>query len=376
MGGKERDIKVGFIGCGWIVEHAHIPVFQRIEKVTLAAVYDVDKKHADSIADKYHIKAVSGEIEELFALELDAVVIATPNATHFQYAMEALSRGIAVLCEKPIVRSKKEMNAIIQLSKQMNCPFVPAFVNRFRTDVQIVSELLESKIYGEIIQIDAGWVRKNGIPRPGTWSTNKAQAGGGVLMDLGPHIIDVVLSFLKKYKDKQYLCAMKSEKDSITEQKRKVQWFQEERERKQFPIDVEDKVYATVSIMEKVCINLKLAWSSKLNGDLTYFRIRCENGEIILNTLFGFSDEQFWKNKCIILQNNEQDTVTIPLDSVISDPLEPFYRQASHFIEVISGEEHASVNMEDAARTVELIESFYQNEIDVFVGKNKIKRFL
>jgi len=195
---KNNRIGIGIIGCGWIAEKAHISSFLKIDDVYIAAVCDNDVQTINKFKEKFQVKNYYNNPEHLINDDnVNAIVISTPNSTHYTLSEKALLAGKHVLCEKPIAFSSAEVDNLIRILKKTNTIFLPAFVNRFRNDVQCVKDILDKNLIGEIISINAQWIRRAGVPRPGSWFTQKDKAGGGVLMDLGPHIIDIILMYIK-----------------------------------------------------------------------------------------------------------------------------------------------------------------------------------
>lgn len=121
-------------------------------------------------------------------------MIATPNNTHTYYTDMALNAGKHVLCEKPVALSKKDIESTISIADKSQKIFIPALVNRFRPDIQKFIRLVA--LIGEIKEIEVSWTRKSGIPKPGTWITNKAATGEGVMIDISTHILDICLMLI------------------------------------------------------------------------------------------------------------------------------------------------------------------------------------
>lgn len=128
---------------------------------------------AKDIAEKFSIQYLFDKFNDFLDCGLDGIIIATPNITHVPYTMEALRRGIGVLCEKPVALKSSEVKEIIEIVKEHNVIYVPGFVNRWRVDIQELYSALKEEKLGEIISVNAGWFRKSGMPRPGTWFTNR-----------------------------------------------------------------------------------------------------------------------------------------------------------------------------------------------------------
>jgi predicted dehydrogenase len=126
-------------------------------------------------------------------VELDAVSIATPNHMHAPAAIAALEAGCHVLCEKPLATSVAEGEAMVQAAIDHERVLQVAFNHRRRGDVEALKQHIDAGGLGRIYQAKASWMRRQGIPGMGGWFTSKAKAGGGPLIDLGVHILDMAL---------------------------------------------------------------------------------------------------------------------------------------------------------------------------------------
>jgi predicted dehydrogenase len=234
-------INLGIMGCGWIAEKAYLPILAQMKDVDTYAVFDIDYQKAMKLQEKYHIQNISNNIDDFLSLPLDAVIIATPNNTHTYYTNMALNTGKHVLCEKPVALSKNDIESIITIAQINKKIFIPAFVNRFRKDIGKFSELVS--LIGEVRKVEVNWIRKSGIPRPGTWITNKAEAGGGVLIDIGTHVIDIGLAFLPN----KHIQSVKLDQGTIELAEHKGAQWNTNNQNRQLKFDVETWAKGEVS---------------------------------------------------------------------------------------------------------------------------------
>ena len=362
---KKENIKIGIAGCGWIAEKAHIPAFVNLDGVKISSVFDVVIDYAEALASKYNIDGIYDNYEEFLKSGINAVVIATPNYTHAHYSTMALERGIHVLCEKPAALFTEEMLYALKVAERSGSLFMPGFVNRFRYDIRKIRDLVSNNEIGDILEIKSGWLRKAGIPRPGTWFTNRKYSGGGVLSDLGPHVIDICMMFFPN--------DLPSEVSLFTEYNTDVKesgakWFDLGGEYS-LPIDVEDTAIGSIKYKDGVSVNFELSWSVPIQGDCTYFTLIGTKGSIELKTLFGFSDDRLWKEDSMIINNNSLRSYKINLNSEFNHTRLAFLSMASYFISVIRGETRYTLNGQDALRNVKIIESLYMNENRTDINK-------
>jgi predicted dehydrogenase len=352
-------VKIGFIGCGWIVEHAHIPAFMKIENVKITSVFDVDISRAQNLSSLYKIPNAFDNINDFLNSGINAVIIATPNFTHAEYSLSALQHGVHVLCEKPVAINSEDVRNIIKTAERENILFLPGFVNRFRYDILKVREIILAKKIGDIKSIDAGWLRRAGIPRPGTWFTNKVYSGGGVLIDLGSHIVDICLMMLGA-KEPASLSLLTSKQCNKAEDSN-AKWFVGNYSGG-LDVDVEETADAQIEYDDGILLNLKLSWAAPIEGDCTYFTINGTKGTIKLKTLFGFSNDRLWKEDSLILEEGKSNVTAIPLNRDLNHSRIAFDDISRYFINAITGQADSYLTCSDALKTVELIEKLYQAE--------------
>ena len=151
---------------------------------------DVRRRFADAYATDTYETA-----DDLFAVA-DAVIIATPNRFHEEYAVDALERDIHVLLEKPLAHSVESAEGIVAAAEASDGFVMTGFKNRFANPVEVLKSFQEQGRFGTTRHVEANYIRRRGIPGRGSWFTSQATSGGGSLIDIGIHAIDLALHFL------------------------------------------------------------------------------------------------------------------------------------------------------------------------------------
>jgi predicted dehydrogenase len=188
-----KTVRVGVIGAGGIARAAHIPGYQACDGVEVAAVADVNEAAARRVAEEFHIPQVFTDYRDLLALgTLDAVSVCTPNFMHKEPTVAALRAGKHVLCEKPIARTAAEGRAMVAAARKSGRHLMVALQWRFRPEAQTLKRHIAAGDLGEIYYAHAQALRRRGIPGWGDF-VDKEKAGGGPLIDIGVHILDVTL---------------------------------------------------------------------------------------------------------------------------------------------------------------------------------------
>ncbi|HHZ14400.1 MAG: Gfo/Idh/MocA family protein [Caldicoprobacterales bacterium] len=193
----DKKIKIGIIGAGNIAQNSHIPAYLKQDDAEIIAICDINLDRAREVAAKHNIKYAVGSIEELVAIdEIDAVSICTWNNAHAKAAIAAANAGKHVLCEKPMAMTVAEAEEMKEAAEKNNIIFMMGFTNRFRSDSKVIKEMADSGKLGEIYYARTGWFRRRGTPLG--WFTDLSKSGGGPVIDIGVHVIDLTWYFMGK----------------------------------------------------------------------------------------------------------------------------------------------------------------------------------
>ena len=188
-----KKLRVGIIGSGSIAQAVHIPGYQKVEGVKLAAFCDTNRKTLKAAAEKFGVKQTYTDYKKMLAAaKLDAVSVCTPNAFHAAPTIAALKAGAHVLVEKPIALNADEARRMAAAARKAKRLLMVAFNSRWRADVQYLKRCVESGMLGDIYYGEAVYLRRRGIPGWGVF-VNKELSGGGPLIDVGVHMLDLAL---------------------------------------------------------------------------------------------------------------------------------------------------------------------------------------
>ncbi len=186
-----KTFGLGMIGCGGI-GNVHAQTARRAG-IEIVGAWDVLPDRAQKLVTE-HGGAAQQSIGELLAMKsVDAVVVAVPNDCHCACACAALRAGKHVLLEKPMALSRAECDEILAAEKQSSGSLQMGYVCRQSPTALAAKKWIDSGRFGEIYHIKASLYRRRGIPGLGGWFTTKRQSGGGPLIDLGVHVIDLAL---------------------------------------------------------------------------------------------------------------------------------------------------------------------------------------
>lgn len=182
--------RLGFVGLGWIG-------LNRLQSIVDAGVAEVAAVHdvrADAAAEGVKLSpdaAVFCTFEELLNHDVDGVVIATPNCFHAEQSIAALENGIAVFCQKPLGRNAFETRRIVEAARNADCLLGVDLSYSAIPAMQKVSALVESGELGKIFAVDEKF--HNGYGPDKAWFRDYSLSGGGCVLDLGSHLLDLAL---------------------------------------------------------------------------------------------------------------------------------------------------------------------------------------
>ena len=196
-----KTLKMAVIGCGNIMNDCHLPGYIKMDNVEIVAFCDIIKERAEKAAKSYadgkgtdKLPAVYEDYNDVIAIPgLDAIDICTPNYLHSIIAVAALNSGLNVFSEKPDAVSVAEAEKMKAAAEKNGKTLMVMRNNRYRATSAFLKKRIEEGKLGEIYAGRCGWQRRRGGPPHGSWFSDKAQSGGGPLIDLGVHMIDLAM---------------------------------------------------------------------------------------------------------------------------------------------------------------------------------------
>ena len=182
------------VGTGWISRMKHLKYYGKNPAIEMVAVVDSNFEAAKKVAKEFGIPHSYASLTTcLDETNPDIVSICVPNKFHKEMVEECLKRNVNVHCEKPLALSQEQAFQLAELEKKSTAILFTGMNKRYSSFGKILKEHIDSSDFGKLYALDLRWVRKRGIPGKGGWFTNKELSGGGVLIDLGVHLIDLSL---------------------------------------------------------------------------------------------------------------------------------------------------------------------------------------
>ena len=199
-----RVIKVGIIGCGGIANGKHMPSLKKVADCEMVAFCDIIPERAEKAAKEYGIPGakVYTDYKELLKDEsIEVVHVCTPNRAHSFITVDALEAGKHVMCEKPMAINSEEAKKMLDAAKRTGKKLTIGYQSRFRDDSLYLKKEVEDGTLGDIYYAKATALRRRAVP---TWGVflNEYEQGGGPLIDIGTHALDLTLWTMNNYKPK------------------------------------------------------------------------------------------------------------------------------------------------------------------------------
>lgn len=193
------NLKVGVIGAG-AISPSHCRGTINHQKAELVAIADASEERAGDLQKEYDIPKLYTSIEDLVAdKDIDAVTIGLPTFLHASSAIAALEADKHVFLDKPFAMNRQEATQVVQTAKDNGKIFCVGMNQRFARDSQTIKTIASRGDLGEVYHGKAYWLRRSGIPRLGTWFGSKERSGGGALLDIGVHMLDLCLSLMDNF---------------------------------------------------------------------------------------------------------------------------------------------------------------------------------
>ena len=336
-------LKYGCVGAGDIADFKHLNGYSKDKEIKIEAICDVNLKAAEKLAEKYEIPNVFQDYKEMLEqIQLDFISVCTPNFLHAPVTIEALKKGIHVHCEKPMAMNAPEAQAMVDAKNKYGKKLMVGLNNRFTNEAFFIKKYADDGLFGEIYHAKCGWRHKRGIPGKYSWITNRKLSGGGPLIDLGVHFLDLAMFFMGNPKP---LSVMGATYSKFAENNSRNSWS--------FGIsgdgtyDVEDFAAGIVRFENDATVDFEFSWASNIECEYNY----CE----LLGTKGGAS----FKGKELKIFSEVFDTcVTILPDIRYSvKTLDEF----EHFTDCIRNGKEPLAPPEQAVDLMKIIDGVYKS---------------
>lgn len=248
-------VHVGIVGCGNIGRH-HAELL-REAGATLVGGVDVAERARERFAAEFNVTTY--EDFEPLSDAVDAVVVATPNRFHAEYAVAALEAGLDVLVEKPLAHTLADAERIVEAARDAPGFCMVGFHTRFENEVEVLTAYRDEGRLGEPTHVEASYLRRRGIPGRGSWFTRRQVSGGGALIDVGVHAIDLSL-YLLGYPEVEEVAGVTRSQFGDRDDYSYIHMWGDDQGPTGF--DVEDSASAFVRCAGDRTVSLEVAWAA------------------------------------------------------------------------------------------------------------------
>jgi len=199
-----KKLKVGVIGCGGIGEQKHLPAIAKIQEAEVTAFCDIIPERAEDLCKKFGAPGAKTYTDYKDVIKdgsIDVIHVLTPNITHAPITIAALEAGKHVMCEKPMATTFADAQKMVEAAKKSGKLLTVGYQYRCMPAPLYLKKVCQRGDLGEIYYAKAHAIRRRGVPTWGVFLKEKEQ-GGGPLIDIGTHALDMTLWMMDNYKPK------------------------------------------------------------------------------------------------------------------------------------------------------------------------------
>ncbi|MBN2324292.1 MAG: Gfo/Idh/MocA family oxidoreductase [Spirochaetes bacterium] len=355
-----KKIKVGVIGAGGIAQYGHIPSYKTIEGVEITALSDPNEAKLHEVKDKFSIDKAFTDYKKLLEIdEIDAVSICTPNYLHARMALDALRCGKNVLCEKPFAVTAKEAEEVIREAEKSGKILLENLSLRYDLTHRIIQEYVREERLGRLYYAKCSYLRRKGHPGIGGWFTNKKESGGGCLIDLGIHMLDLALCSLGQPKP---VSVTASTYDYLIPQATDGGWppddtrINDDFDKK---VDIEDLATAFIKFNNGSTLLLEAGWAgySEIGVKVSLFGTKA--GVELVKSVGGIDEHRPIKFTLYEEHNGRIYEIHPETPSTYSYWEDSFPFFIRHFIACIRGEEEPGITPDEILLRQKIIDAVY-----------------
>lgn len=346
-------LKIGIIGCGGIANGKHMPALKTVRDAEMVAFCDLIEERAEKAAVEFGAAEASvyTDYKEMLANEeLDVIHVCTPNSSHSPITIAALEADCHVMCEKPMAKTTEEAQAMIDAAKRTGKKLTIGYQNRYRTDSMYLHEACQDGELGDIYFAKAHAIRRRAVPTWGVFLDEDAQ-GGGPLIDIGTHALDLTLWMMNNYKPK-YVVG-KAYRELADTKNAANAWGPWDPEK----FTVEDSAFGYIVMENGASIFLESSWALNSLDVKEAKTTLCGNkGGADMNNGLTLNGE-----KRSLLYANDIELETGGVDFYDGAGSDPAHVEAQMWIDAIINDKELVVKPEEAIVVTQILEAIYES---------------
>ncbi|MGI5183692.1 Gfo/Idh/MocA family protein [Dactylosporangium sp. CA-152071] len=304
--------RIALVGMGWAARSIWLPRLAGRAGLRLVAVVDRDPS-AWAGVDLDDSVARHRDLAGLDPGDVDLAVVAVPNHLHCEVACRLLDRGISVFLEKPVCLTSAEVTRLAEAERSAGATLLAGSAALYRSDLEALRRVRPS--IGRLRHVELAWVRARGVPSAGEWFTRRHLSGGGALIDLGSHLLDVGGALLG-YSEVSRVVGTTSSL-LINNQSWRAAWRDEQPPPAQeHRSDVEDTAYGFLVTAGGTGVSLRASWASHEVHDATTVVLEGIAGTATLRTTFGFSPNRLPRPVLTVARGGRVASVPLPEERI------------------------------------------------------------
>ncbi|WP_308635354.1 Gfo/Idh/MocA family protein [Paenibacillus silvisoli] len=346
-------VRIGIIGCGGIANGKHLPSLAQVKDAEIVAFCDIIVEKAEQAKAKYGTEeaTVYSDYKELLKDgSIDVVHVCTPNDSHAAISIDALEAGKHVLCEKPMAKTAADARLMLEASKRTGKKLSIGYNNRYRADSRYLKQACDAGELGEIYFAKAHAIRRRAVPTWGVFLDEEKQ-GGGPLIDIGTHALDLVLWMMNNYEPKVVL-GRAYHKLSQTENAANA-WGPWDPAK----FTVEDSAFAMITMKNGATVILESSWAlNSLEVDEAKVSLSGTKAGADMKDGLRFNGEH---NSRLYVNKVELNSGGVAFYEGASETAEVL--EASMWIDAVKNDKETFVTPEQALVVSEVLEAIYES---------------
>lgn len=345
-----EKVRLGIIGVGGMGSYHLLSALIFNPRVEIVAICDILEDRAKAAAEQANLpdaKIYTDFRAMIDTEQLDAVDIVTPNYLHSVIAVYALDRGLHVFCEKPDAVSVEEAEKMKAASERSGKVLMCMRNNRYYANSKYLKKRILAGEFGEMYCGRCGWIRRRGIPGKGGWFTTKAKSGGGPLIDLGVHMIDLSIWLMGNPKPVAVSgCVFNKFAGNEAASDSENSKFGDSVSGGTF--DVEDLAMGFIRFDNGACLQIEFSWASNVEKENRFVEIRGTKGG------FKWSD-----NGEAAIYSEEEGQLT---DTVYKTEMGNGHKAAlDHFVNILLDGAKKDYVPEQGVNMIKILEAMYRS---------------
>lgn len=340
-------VKIALIGAGNIA-NCHLESYAKVPDAEIAAICDINPERLNKTADRFGIARRYTDVDSMLAdnPDLDAADVCVWNCNHAVCAIKALDAGLNVLCEKPMAYSAKEAEEMQAAAKRSGKLLMIGFVLRFSDDARIAMDFIQKGYLGDIYYSKAQYVRRHG--NPGGWFSDKSRSGGGPIIDLGVHVIDLTRYLMGNPKPVSVYAVASERLGARKYLKTGAAWVPEDANDKDL-CDVEDFATALIRYDNGACTFLETSYD--INGE-----------DIAKRQLFGTKGGMDLSSGVKIYSEYNDYLADINIQTNgLKDGQDMFVAEMAHFVDCVANGTECRAKAEDGIQVMKILDAIYES---------------